>query len=217
MEEIEIGLDAGAQILPFPPYAYTGRLIFYGSSITRGGCASRPGMAYTNILSRRLNIETVGLGFSGNGRDDPEVARLIAQIPDPRLLVLDYEPNRVSTELFRQTLPQFIRIFREAHPLVPILVVSRIPSASDLVDENVLQARCKRREFQRQAVADLRAAGDANIFFYDGSTLLGDDFDECTVDGIHPTDLGFLRIANGLEPVLRAILEGKGTPGKGTV
>lgn len=206
VEEVLIGLDAGAQVLPFPPYAYRGRLIFYGTSITQGGCASRPGMAYTNILSRRLNIETVNLGFSGNGKGDPELAKLIAQIPNPRLLVLDYEPNCVSTELLRETLPQFIRIYREAHPSVPILVVSRIPFAHDLVHEDVLQAREERREFQRQTVEMFRSSGDANIFFYDGSTLLGDDFDECTVDGIHPTDLGFLRIANGLEPVLRGIL-----------
>jgi len=206
VEEVSIGLDAGAQALPFPPYAYSGRLIFYGTSITQGGCASRPGMAYTNILSRRLNIETVNLGFSGNGKGDPELAKLIAQIPNPRLLVLDYEPNCVSTELLRETLPQFIRIYREAHPLVPILVVSRIPFSHDLVHQDVLQARKERGEFQRQTVQVFRSRGDANIFFYDGSTLLGDDFDECTVDGIHPTDLGFLRIANGLEPVLRGIL-----------
>ncbi|MBE3576283.1 MAG: hypothetical protein IMX00_01065 [Limnochordales bacterium] len=209
VEEVEIGLDAGAQIRPFPPYAYSGRLIFYGSSITQGGCASRPGMAYTNILSRRLNIETINLGFSGNGRGDPEVARLIAQIPNPRLLVLDYEPNCVSTELFRETLPQFIRIFREAHPLVPILVLSRIAYARDLVDPETLRARTERKEFQQQTVERLRADGDTNLFFYDGSTLLGEDFDECTVDGTHPSDLGFMRMANGLEPVLREILDAR--------
>ena len=73
-----------------------------------------------------------------------------------------------------------------------------------------LQTSTERKEFQRETVARLRAGGDGLIFFYDGSTLLGDDFDECTVDGTHPTNLGFLHMANGLEPVLRAILEGKG-------
>lgn len=206
VEEVLVGLDPGARVLPFPAYACDDRLIFYGTSITQGGCASRPGIAYTNILSRRLNIETVNLGFSGNGRGEPEMAKIIAQITRPRCLMLDYEPNCVSTELLRETLPQFIEIYRESHPLVPILVVSRIPFSHDLVHEDVLQARRERGEFQRQTVEALQQNGDANIYFYDGSTLLGDDYDECTVDGIHPTDLGFMRIANGLEPVLRQIL-----------
>lgn len=206
VEQVEIGLEEGARVLPPAPFSRAGRVIFYGTSITQGGCATRPGMAYTNILSRRLNVEMVNLGFSGNGKGEPELARLTAQIPNPAALVLDYEANCVSTELFRETLPQFIAIYREAHPEVPILVVSRLLRAHDFVHEEVRKARDERFELQRGTVERLRAAGDQNIHFLDGKTLLHSAWDECTVDGTHPTDLGFVQMADGMEPVLRALL-----------
>jgi lysophospholipase L1-like esterase len=163
-------------------------------------------MAYTNILSRRLNVEFINLGFSGSGRGEAEVAEAVAQVAHPICFVLDYEANCVSTELLRETLPRFIRILRAAHAGVPILVVSRTPYAVELQNEESARAGAERREFQRATVEKLRSEGDALVFFKDGSDLLGEDFDECTVDGGHPTDLGFLRMANGLEPVLRWIL-----------
>lgn len=206
VEEVFIGLDEGAEVHEPVPYATSERVIFYGTSITQGGCASRPGMAYTNILSRRLNVETVNLGFSGNGKGEPELAHLAAQITRPSCLVLDYEANCVSTELLAETLPQFIRIYRESHPQVPILVVSRIPFSHDAFHPETMQARRERFEVQRTTVEGRRADGDENIHFFDGSKLLSAHWDECTVDGIHPTDLGFMQMANGLEPVLRGIL-----------
>jgi len=83
-------------------------------------------MIYTNILSRRLNVEVVNLGFGGNGKGEPEVARVIAEIPNPACLVLDYEANTDGLAHLQKTLPEFIRILRERHPTVPILVVSKI-------------------------------------------------------------------------------------------
>jgi len=204
VKEVLVGLDPDADVSPPPPYAIETPVVVYGTSITQGGCASRPGMAYTNILSRRLNIEFINLGFSGSGQGEPEVARAIAAIPtEPALFILDYEANCVSTELFRETLPEFIRILREHHGEMPIMVLSRVRYAWEVLLEEERRGREERLEFQKELVAGLRGKGDNGIFFVDGSDFLGDDFDECSVDGGHPTDLGFYRIAGGLEPVIR--------------
>ncbi|MEK6793971.1 MAG: SGNH/GDSL hydrolase family protein [Spirochaetota bacterium] len=204
VKSIAIGIEDGTRIEAPKAYTVDGRIIVYGTSITQGGCAARPGMCYTNILSRRIDAEFINLGFSGNGRGEREVADVIAQIERPRLFVLDYEANCVSAELYRTTLPAFIGTLRAKHPATPILVISRIRYAHENISPT--RDRDERLVFQRTLVEELRTHGDANIHFLDGSPLLGDDFDECTVDGVHPTDLGFLRMADGIEPSLRRIL-----------
>jgi len=207
VEEVWIGLDENAEVIAPPSYVSEKKVVIYGTSITQGGCASRPGMAYTNILSRRIPLEFINLGFSGSGKGEPEVAEIISQINNPACLVIDYEANCVSTELFRKTLPEFIRINREAHPVTPILVVSRIRYAREELTPHLYETRMERKRFQHSLVNELREQGDLNIYFFDGSGLLGDkDFFECTVDGSHPTDLGFLRMANALEPVMKTLL-----------
>lgn len=207
VEEIWVGLDGDATVTAPPSYASEKKVIFYGTSITQGGCASRPGMAHTNILSRKIPLEFINLGFSGNGKGEPEVAEIISQINDPACLVIDYEGNCVSTELFRKTLPEFIKIYREAHPITPILIASRIRYAREELTPHLYEMRMERKHFEQSLVNELREQGDLNIYFFDGSgSLGGEDFFECTVDGSHPTDLGFLRMADSLEPVLKTLL-----------
>lgn len=207
VEEISIGLDEGAHVIPPPSYSSDKKVIVYGTSITQGGCASRPGMAYTNILSRRIPLEFINLGFSGSGKGEPEVAEVVSQIPNPACLVVDYEANCVSTELFRQTLPEFVRIYRSVHPETPILIVSRIRYAREELTPHLFEMRMERMRLEQELVNQLREQGDSNIYFFDSSRSLGgEDFFECTVDGSHPTDLGFLRMADALEPVLKTLL-----------
>jgi len=206
VEEVLVGLAPDAQVLLPPPYVDDRPVIVYGTSVTQGGCACRPGMLFTNILSRWSNRPYINLGFSGNGRGDPEVAEAIADVPNPGGCVLDYEAN-AGQEGLENTLDAFIAILRAAHPQTPILVVSRIPFAGELLDPEVVSAREKSRDFQRDTVARLQSAGDPHIFFHDGADLFGGkDWEECTVDGVHATDLGFLRMAEGLWPVLNTIL-----------
>jgi len=207
VDEVLVGLEEDAEVKPPEAYALDGRVAVYGTSITQGGCASRPGMAWTDILSRRIDIEFINLGFSGNGRGEAEVARTIATLERSACFVLDYEGNCVSTDLLKQTFPEFIRILREAHPNVPIVGVSHVRSARELWSEVALKHRLERGAFQRETIEGLRAKGDKNVHFVDGSTFLGEDFDECAVDGVHPTDLGFLRIAEAMTPILERILK----------
>jgi len=206
VREVLVGLEPEATVLAPPAWSLDAPIAAYGTSITQGGCAARPGMAYTNILSRALNVDFVNLGFSGSGRGEPEVARLLTCLTPCALYILDYEANSGGTEQYRKTLPEFIRILRQARTDIPVLLISRIPSGSEAINAAAGGDRRERLDFQRQLVADLRQAGDAGVHFCDGSGLLGEDFDECTVDGSHPTDLGFWRMAQNLEPVIREIL-----------
>jgi len=205
VEEVQIGLDDGAQLLAPPPYADDRPIIVYGTSITQGGFASRPGMLPTNILSRWSNRPYINLGFSANGKGDPEVAEAMVEIPNPALFVLDYEAN-AHLEGLKNTLETFIGILRATHLKTPILVVSRLHYNSDQLDPASEATRLVTRDFQRDTVERLSEAGDEHLAFLDGGPLLGgDDYFECTVDGGHPTDLGFLRIAQGWWPVINSL------------
>ncbi len=204
VQQVQIGVAPDACIATPPPWSANGRIVFYGTSITQGGCASRPGMAFTNILSRALNVEIINLGFSGSGKGEPDVISIVGDVPAPCLFVLDYEANSVGK--LQETLPEAVRILRNKHRQVPILIVSRIAYARDATHADSLQSREHSRNMQAELVENMRKHEPAGIRFFDGSSLLGSDYDECTVDGVHPNDLGFMRIARGLEPEIRETL-----------
>lgn len=197
VKDVWVGVDTDSRVFEPYPFKNNKKAVFYGTSITQGGCASRPGMAYTNILSRKLNMECINLGFSGNGRGEPELARNICTMEDIALIVLDYEANASASGKYLSSLPNFIRILREKHPETPVLLVSQIIFARELLNPET-SLRLENLEFQKQLVKELVNQGDRNIHFMDGSNLLGEDFEECTVDGVHATDLGFYRMAENL-------------------
>lgn len=199
VKKLFLGLDANAALAPPAPFVNDRPLVVYGTSIAQGGCASRPGMCYSNILSRKLNRPFINLGFSGNGKGEPEVAEHLSRIKNPAMFILDYEAN-VSPEQMAETLPGFIRILREKHPAAPILVVSKVAHAREVFDKEAKKRRETSKEIEREEVGKLRAAGDKNIHFIDAEFFQGEDFWECTVDGVHPTDLGFYRMAENLLP-----------------
>lgn len=210
VKSLEVGLEENATVEPPSPWKGKGKIVWYGTSIQQGGCANRPGMASTNILSRKLSIEIVNLGFSGSGKGEKEIAELMCQIPDPAMFILDYEANAMTLENLSATLPVLIDILRKKYPVTPIVVISRIKFShdqlADMQHDTSRNSRLAGAEIQRNEVERRRNDGDKNIFFIDGGDLLGLDYEECTVDGIHPTDLGFYRMAENLEKPLRSIL-----------
>ena len=213
VEAFQLGLDSGSTLEAPPPYRQDRPVVVYGTSITQGGCASRPGACYTNILSRTLNRPFINLGFSGNGRGEPEMARLVAEIADPAMLILDYEGNCVNAETFSRTLPEFVRILREVHPAVPLLILSKIRFGAEALDVEPndynlsIRYRESCRDIQLRLVEERRRQGDLHIHFMDGANLLGNDYTECTVDGVHPTDMGFYRMAAGIAPEIERLLD----------
>ena len=205
VKSVEIGVMGGAMVTSPVPYEHDGRIVVYGTSVTQGGCAARPGMSYSNILSRRIDAEFVNLGFSGNGIGEPELAKLINEIPRKRIIVLDYEGN--AGESIRESLGPFVDILRAGDKDIPILVQSKIRYAAELHDPDRLKWAETIAQFQQDFVRARRAAGDSNIHFHNGGSLFGEHADECTVDGVHPTALGFMKIADGMEPVINKLLQ----------
>ena len=202
VESVWIGLDEGASLLPPSPWSCEKPLVVYGTSITQGGCASRPGLAWPNILSRWRNQEVLNFGLSGNGRGEPEMAECLAAIPDPAAYLLDYEAN-AHYEGVRDTAETFIATLRKHHPEVPIVLISALPHQRNIAfghgdGPEQFPDYDASRLWQQELIGRLRAAGDRNVHFIAGDTLIGDDWDECMMDGLHLNDLGFYRMAESL-------------------
>ncbi|MBG87479.1 MAG: hypothetical protein CMO80_11340 [Verrucomicrobiales bacterium] len=205
VKKVELGLPRGTTISRAAKYPESRAkpIVFYGTSITHGACASRPGMAHPSILGRRFHRPIVNLGFSGNGRMEMEVARFIAEI-DAAVYVLDCLPNIDAKAVEERTEP-LVKFLRKKHPTTPILLVED----RNYSNAFLMPGKKKRNETSqaalRKALANLKAAGITGLWYLEGKNLLGDD-NEGTVDSSHPTDLGFMRQADAFEAVLRKIL-----------
>jgi hypothetical protein len=210
LEKLEIGTREGAVIegpaVPWP--AKEGKVVMYGTSILQGGCASRPGMAYTNILSRRLDREVINLGFSGNALLDPEIARWMASTEDPGVFVLDESPN-CTADLIDEKGEAFFRILRDAHPDVPVIFVDMTPYPYRAFDTECDKKVASVSAAQRALYERLKKAGEKRIYFVPGDKMLSPD-GEGSVDGKHLTDLDMVHYADLLEPVLRKVLRKSG-------
>lgn len=205
VNDVLIGIEENAKITKPEPFPKKGRIVAYGTSITQGGCASRTGVAYTNILSRLLGIEFINLGFSGSGKGEPELAHLITMIDNVVCIILDYQAN-TDYQRYCSTLPEFIKILRNRFKKTPIVVISRPGVALWTFDRNSKKQYEKGYRFQEKLVRELRKQGDKNIFSFHGSKLFKYMWQESTVDGGHPTDLGFFTMAKALYPVLKKFL-----------
>lgn len=204
VEKVEIGVPAEAECESPPPRPRNVKpIVFYGTSILQGGCASRPGMAYPAILGRRLDWPTINLGFSGNAQSEPEMAALLAEL-DPAVYVLDPLPN-MRPEWVTERMSAFVAKLREAHPKTPIVLVEHGGVANAAVLGNKQAGYLKSNASLRTLYEQRRRAGDRKLFYVRGEKLMGDD-GQGTVDGVHATDLGFLRMADAIEPTLKRAL-----------
>lgn len=206
VEDLWVAVDSGAVITPGNPSLISDKkkIVAYGTSILQGGCASRTGMAATNIISRELNCEVVNIGISGEGKMDNCMARALTEIKDADLFLIDPVPN--CTEMMCDTLTyDFINILRKARPEVPIVMVEGpiYPYArydAEMGDYLPRKNAAFHRNYER-----LKAENPDNLYYVTSEGLDGVE-DDGTVDGIHLTDLGFRHYADKLIPVLAPLI-----------
>ena len=194
VEELYIGLDENAVVEAPTPYIDKKPMVYYGSSITQGGCASRPGNCYQGYICRTFNCDYINLGFSGNAKAEDEMIDYIKKL-DMSIFVYDYDHNAPSVEHLKNTHEKMFKAIREAHPDIPIILMSAPiwnPSG-DWKD---------RRDIVEQTYRNALAAGDKNVYFVDGKALMSLCENNGTVDNCHPTDLGFYSMARVLAFVI---------------
>jgi hypothetical protein len=203
VNKLEFGVPKGTTFKPFAPRK-TKPIVFYGTSIMHGACASRPGMSISALLGRRYDIPTINLGFSGNGRLEPEVGKYLAEL-DPAVYCIDCLPNVQAPDVAARTEP-LVKQLRKARPTTPIVLVEDRTYTNAPFFKSSRDRHAASRKALRTAYENLKAAGDKNLYYLEGEIQLGDDGEGAT-DGSHPNDLGFVRYADAYATVLDPLLK----------
>ena len=205
IDGLSIGVPTGASFERLTPRTEK-PIVFYGTSITHGASASRPGMAHVAILGRRFDRPVVNLGFSGNGRMDAAVGDLLVKI-DAAVYVIDCLPNMNAESVTLKCVP-LVKQIRAARPTTPIVLVEDRRQTNAWILPALTQFHTDNHAALRACQAALKNEGITGIYYLEGNDLLGNDA-EAASDGSHPSDLGMLRQADRFEPVLRKALAGK--------
>lgn len=206
VKRLFIGVKGGSTVTEGKPYKDIAPVLFYGSSITQGGCASAPTNDYVSVLSRRLNVDVINLGFSGSARGEDVMADYIGS-QKISAFVYDYDHNAPDLKHYEKTHERFFMRFRELQPDTPVIIMTR----PDVYGAAAADGEVMRRIAVASATYEnALKCGDNHVYFIDGRTLVtGDSACYCYVDGCHPTDLGFMRMADTVQPVLEKILFSK--------
>jgi len=188
--DLHIGLEKDAVINEASPYVNEKPVVYYGSSITQGGCASRAGMSYQTVISRRFNCDFVNLGFSGSAKAEDAIIEYIKNL-DMSLFVYDYDHNAPTVEHLEKTHWKMFEAIRKANPDLPIIMMPR-PKLY-LNDDEI-----KRRSIIERTYKKAVSLGDKNVYYIDNRELTALCGSEGTVDGCHPTDFGFASMAKAV-------------------
>lgn len=203
VDNLYIGVQEGAALLPGDTYRIEKPVVFYGSSITQGGCASRAGNCYEDMLSRRFDFDYINLGFSGNAKGEDAMADYLASL-NMSMFVYDYDHNTPTLEHLQNTHDKLFRKVRAAHPDIPVIFMT-----APNFDANWNAYTARRNQIFTNYVRAYEE-GDRNVYFVDGERMLGfEGRDACTVDGFHPNDLGMYRMAEAVGSAVRGVFEKK--------
>lgn len=204
---LEIGVPNGVTLTPLPVRPDK-PIVIYGTSIAQGACASRPGMAWTSILGRKLDRPIINLGFSGNGRLEKEVVDFLPEI-DAKLYVLDCLPNLIATvgikpDTIKARIIQSVKTLRQRRPATPILLVEHAGYTEGGINPTRKQLYTEVNELMQQAYTQLLNEGTEQLYLLSKSAINLDI--DAMVDGTHPTDLGMQQYADAYERMIRPIL-----------
>ena len=208
VQDLYIGVSPEAAVLPGGSYRPEKPVVFYGSSITQGGCASRPGNSYSNMISRMLNVDHLNLGFSGNAKGEGVLADYIGGLP-MSVFFMDYDHNAPDTDWLQATHEPFFLRIRQAQPELPIIFATKTDYS---VTAHSARDTEKRRQIIWKTYDNARRRGDRHVYFVDGQEVftlakkLGLGPEACTVDGCHPNDLGFACMAQTFAEVIKQVL-----------
>lgn len=192
VKDLLIGLEPGAALGKGKPYRNKKPVVCYGSSITHGSAASRPGLIYPHMLSRALNLNVYNLGFSGQCKGETRMAEYIADM-EMAAFVMDYDHNAPTPEYLEETHRPFFDTVRRKHPKLPIIMLTR----PNIYPESSTNKR--NRDIIYKNYRDIRASGDDNVYFIDGGEYLRKyGYDDCIIDGIHPNDMGFRAMTDAM-------------------
>ena len=204
VETLEVGLAPEAHLAPGAKYRDIPQIVFYGSSIVHGTAAGRPGLTYEGHISRELNMDYINLGFSGHAMGEQAITRYMTTLP-MSVFVCDYDHNSPSPEYLNETHYPMYETFRKALPEMPYIMITR---PNFYTSETVAGTVMARRDIIMRSYLKAREAGDRNVYFIDGTSFFADEhLYSNTMDHVHPNDLGFVRMAQGIGTVIRHILE----------
>lgn len=193
-----VGLEKGSALEKAREYSIDVPVVYYGSSITQGLCASRPANIYQEVISRKFDCDYLNLGFSGSARGEKIMSEYIALLKQS-VFVLDYDENAPDNEFLKNTHETFFLAVREKNPDLPIIMMSAPTRTFKTENEE----RCATI---RQTYENALKRGDKNVYFICGRDMLNiADVEMASVDGNHPNDLGFWCMAEALGTTLKNI------------
>ena len=199
VHKVHIGIKDGCTLKPTDDYKTTKPIVFYGSSIAQGGCASRPGNTYPSIISRELDADFINLGFAGSAKGEEEVARYIATL-DMTAFCYDYDYNANTLDEYKSTHEKFFKIIRDANPDLPIIMTTR-------PKKHLTPQEIERVNVMMQTYKNAIDAGDKNVYYIKGCDLLEDSVAEISlIENCHPNDCGFASMARVYSEKLKEIL-----------
>lgn len=200
VQELTLGIRSGAGVSAHSPYKHNTPVVFYGSSITQGACASRPGRAYEAIISRKYDLNFTNLGFSGACRAEKAIVEYMATLP-MSAFVSDYDHNAPDRDHLKKTHHYLYETIRKTHPDIPYFMVTR-------PDFQFNEDCIGRRDIVMQSYLDARSSGDKNVYFIDGSAFFnGASVGDLLLDRVHPNDEGFGRMAAYIGDVIAQVMD----------
>ncbi len=200
IKELYVGFKEGSAVEKGTPYKYKDRVFFYGSSIVHGVGSSRPGLAYPSVISKTLETDYVNLGFAGCARAEIPIMEHISK-QKMSVFVYDYDHNCDNENYLRETHYRGYEIFRKAQPDTPVIMASKVDWHNDR------QSSERRRQIIIESYNKGIFNGDKNLYFVDGKAIYGEYFADCTADGCHPNDAGYLCMAKAFGQIIRNLIK----------